>query len=49
MFYRITGGLFNPAVSLALRLIGQITTVRLALYLIAQVGLVSFGEKGMTD
>ncbi|KAG8822554.1 hypothetical protein FRC19_005710 [Serendipita sp. 401] len=37
MFYRITGGLFNPAVSLALRLIGQISTIRLVLYFIAQL------------
>ncbi|CAG8729332.1 10047_t:CDS:2 [Acaulospora colombiana] len=45
MFYRITGGLFNPAVSLALRLIGQITTVRLGLYLIAQVCSVTYRKK----
>lgn len=37
MFYRITGGLFNPAVSLALLLIGQITPIRFVLYVIAQV------------
>jgi len=37
MFYRITGGLFNPAVSLALLLIGQISFVRFVLYVIAQL------------
>ncbi|KIM23381.1 hypothetical protein M408DRAFT_321069 [Serendipita vermifera MAFF 305830] len=37
MFYRTTGGLFNPSVTLALRLIGQITTMQLVLYIIAQL------------
>ncbi|RDW58543.1 MIP aquaporin [Aspergillus mulundensis] len=37
-FFRITGGLFNPAVTLALCLIGGIPAVRGLLLLIAQIG-----------
>lgn len=37
MFYRITGGLFNPAVSLATFLIGEIGWVRFLLYVLAQI------------
>ncbi|KAL4907058.1 aquaporin-like protein [Aspergillus multicolor] len=37
-FFRITGGLFNPAVTLALCLIGGIPAVRGVLLLIAQIG-----------
>lgn len=36
MFFRITGGLFNPNVSFALLLTGIITPVRFVLYCIAQ-------------
>ncbi|CAE6421798.1 unnamed protein product [Rhizoctonia solani] len=36
-FYRVTGGVFNPAVSTALLLIGAIGPVRWALYCIAQM------------
>ncbi|CAE6521950.1 unnamed protein product [Rhizoctonia solani] len=36
-FYRVTGGVFNPAVSTALLLIGVIGPVRWALYCIAQL------------
>lgn len=36
VFYRITGGLFNPAVTLALYLIGALRTVRAILLTIAQ-------------
>lgn len=36
-FYRATGGLFNPDVSLALLLIGAIGPVRFILYCIAQL------------
>lgn len=36
VFYRITGGLFNPAVTLALYLIGGLRTVRAILLTIAQ-------------
>ncbi|KAG9221225.1 hypothetical protein CCMSSC00406_0007399 [Pleurotus cornucopiae] len=38
LFYRITGGLFNPNVSLALLLTGVIGPVRFVLYVIAQIG-----------
>ena len=37
LFYRITGGLFNPGVTLALFLIGGIGLVRFVLYIIAQL------------
>lgn len=37
LFYRITGGLFNPNVSLALFLIGGIGPIRFILYFIAQM------------
>ncbi|KAF9532681.1 aquaporin-like protein [Crepidotus variabilis] len=37
LFYRITGGLFNPNVSLALWLVGVIKPVRFVLYCIAQL------------
>lgn len=37
LFFRITGGLFNPNVSLALMLIGVIKPVRFVLYCIAQL------------
>jgi len=38
LFYRVTGGLFNPNVSLALFLTGCIGPVRFVLYCIAQLG-----------
>ncbi|KAF3479517.1 uncharacterized protein GIQ15_06493 [Arthroderma uncinatum] len=37
VFYRVTGGMFNPAVSLALALVGAVSPVRAALVSIAQV------------
>jgi aquaporin related protein len=37
MFYRVTGGLFNPSVSLAIFLIGGIGPVQLVMYIIAQL------------
>jgi aquaporin rerated protein, other eukaryote len=37
LFFRITGGLFNPDVSLALLLVGVIKPVRFVLYCIAQM------------
>jgi aquaporin rerated protein, other eukaryote len=37
LFFRITGGLFNPNISLALLLVGVIKPVRFALYCIAQL------------
>ena len=37
MFFRITGGLFNPNVSLALLLVGSLGPVRFILYCIAQL------------
>jgi aquaporin related protein len=37
LFFRITGGLFNPNVSLALLLVGAIKPVRFMLYCIAQL------------
>lgn len=37
LFYRITGGLFNPGVSLALFLINGIGPVRFVMYIIAQL------------
>ncbi|KAH8100798.1 aquaporin-like protein [Cristinia sonorae] len=37
LFFRVTGGLFNPQVSLALLLCGVITPVRFVLYCIAQL------------
>jgi len=37
LFYRITGGLFNPNISLALWMIGGISTIRFILYCIAQL------------
>ncbi|KAG5643281.1 hypothetical protein DXG03_001248 [Asterophora parasitica] len=37
LFFRITGGLFNPNVSLALLLVGVIKPVRFVLYCIAQL------------
>ncbi|KDQ16113.1 hypothetical protein BOTBODRAFT_107650 [Botryobasidium botryosum FD-172 SS1] len=37
MFYRVTGGVFNPAVSTALWLIGAIGPVRFVLYCLAQL------------
>ena len=37
LFYRVTGGLFNPNVSLALFLTGVIGPVRFVLYCIAQL------------
>ncbi|KAG9104418.1 Aquaporin-4 [Ceratobasidium sp. 370] len=44
-FYRVTGGVFNPAVSTALLLIGAIGPVRFVLYCIAQIvgGIVASG------
>lgn len=37
LFFRVTGGLFNPNVSLALMLVGIITPVRFVLYSMAQM------------
>ncbi|KAG2132964.1 aquaporin-like protein [Suillus clintonianus] len=37
LFYRITGGLFNPNITLALYLVGVITPVRFVLFCIAQL------------
>lgn len=37
MFFRVTGGLFNPNVSLALCMIGAIKPIRFAMYCIAQL------------
>jgi aquaporin related protein len=37
LFFRITGGLFNPNISLALLLVGVIKPVRFVLYCIAQM------------
>lgn len=37
LFYRVTGGIFNPAVSTGLLLVGTIGPVRWALYCIAQL------------
>lgn len=37
VFYRISGGLFNPAVSFALALIGSITWLRALLLTVAQI------------
>jgi aquaporin rerated protein, other eukaryote len=37
LFFRVTGGLFNPNVSLALLLVGVIKPVRFVLYSIAQM------------
>jgi aquaporin related protein len=37
MFYRVTGGLFNPNVTLALLLVGSIGPLRFVLYCIAQL------------
>ncbi|KDQ24900.1 hypothetical protein PLEOSDRAFT_1078869 [Pleurotus ostreatus PC15] len=37
LFFRITGGLFNPNVSLSLMLVGAIRPVRCAMYCIAQL------------
>lgn len=37
LFYRVTGSLFNPNVSLALLIVGVITPVRFVLYCIAQL------------
>lgn len=37
LFFRVTGGLFNPNVSLALVLVGVIRPVRFVLYSIAQM------------
>lgn len=37
VFFRISGGLFNPAISLALALVRVITPVRAALLVVAQV------------
>jgi len=44
LFYRVTGGLFNPAVSTSLLFIGAIGPVRFVLYCIAQLagGIVAF-------
>ncbi|KZO98906.1 aquaporin-like protein [Calocera viscosa TUFC12733] len=38
LFYRVTGGVFNPAVSTALLLVGTISPVRFVLYCLAQLG-----------
>lgn len=37
MFYRITGGLFNPAITVALWLVGVLTTRRAVILFIAQI------------
>ena len=37
LFFRVTGGLFNPNVSLALMLVGVIGPVRFVLYCVAQL------------
>jgi len=37
LFFRVTGGLFNPNISLALLLIGELPPVRFVLYCIAQL------------
>jgi aquaporin rerated protein, other eukaryote len=37
IFFRISGGLFNPAISLALALVKVITPIRAALLVVAQV------------
>lgn len=37
LFFRVTGGLFNPNVSLALLLVGSLGPVRFVLYCIAQL------------
>jgi aquaporin related protein len=37
MFYRVTGGVFNPAVSFTLFLVGAIGPVRFVLYFVAQM------------
>jgi aquaporin related protein len=37
LFFRVTGGLFNPNVSLGLVLVGVIQPVRFVLYCIAQL------------
>jgi aquaporin related protein len=36
LFYRVTGGLFNPNVSFAMLLIGAINPIRFLMYVIAQ-------------
>ncbi|KDQ28261.1 hypothetical protein PLEOSDRAFT_1077179 [Pleurotus ostreatus PC15] len=51
LFYRITGGLFNPNVSLGLLLTGVIGPVRFVLYVIAQIvgGIAAAGlVRGLT-
>ena len=51
-FYRITGGLFNPAVTLALWLIGAVHSVRAIMLTIAQLvrfrAAQSIGKEGMS-
>lgn len=37
LFFRVTGGLFNPNISLALLLVGALQPVRFVLYCIAQL------------
>jgi aquaporin rerated protein, other eukaryote len=37
LFYRVTGGLFNPNISLALMMVGAIGPVRFVLYCVAQL------------
>ena len=37
IFYRITGGLFNPAITLALYLVGVLTGVRATLLFVSQI------------
>lgn len=37
LFYRVTGGLFNPNISLALLIVGAIGPVRFVLYCVAQL------------
>ncbi|KAF4571085.1 MIP/aquaporin family protein [Pleurotus pulmonarius] len=52
LFFRITGGLFNPNVSLSLMLVGVIRPVRCAMYCIAQLaGAIAAAAvvKGLTE
>jgi len=37
LFFRVTGGLFNPNISLALLLVGALAPVRFVLYCVAQL------------
>ena len=37
LFYRVTGAVFNPNIALTLLLIGILTPVRFAMYVVAQM------------